>query len=354
VIGLKKGFEKMAVQGESWKEFGARAGMAGAPLYAQLATAIQDDSEIQSLADGRKKGQPAANLLLAAVHFLLLKGAAHPLREFYATVNGGRSIGGEPYPVFRDFCLKHRDAIVALVNNRITNTNEVGRCSALLSGFVALSAVAPEPFNLIEIGPSAGLNLNWYRYAVRYLRDGKPAAQIGDASALTIDAELRGSRMPPDGPLPQIKKVIGLERDPVDLSLEDERTWLKALVWPDQLPRFQRLEQAIAVASKYPPPIWKGDALDLMVPALRSMPENETLCVYHSVALYQFSDDARETLDAMLVMAGLRRPVYRLSMEVLLPGGVAELRLFRYHDGTVEDRLLAHCNSHGSWLEWKA
>ena len=45
-------------------------------------------------------------------------------------------------------------------------TNEVQRSWALLPAFLSLAD--GRPFDLLELGPSAGLNLLWDRYAYRY------------------------------------------------------------------------------------------------------------------------------------------------------------------------------------------
>ncbi len=50
------------------------------------------------------------------------------------------------------------------------------RCACLLPAFSAIAQVTGRPLALIEIGPSAGLNLNWDRFRYRYRDgDGKPA-----------------------------------------------------------------------------------------------------------------------------------------------------------------------------------
>ena len=102
------------------------------------------------------------------------------------------------------------------------------------------------------------------------------------------------------------------------------------------------------------PEIRGGDALALLPDALPVMPEREPLCVYHTIAVYQFSGEMRETLDAILTVAGLRRPVWRLSLEGVPQDGTWPiwLTLSRYHDGTVETATLAEAHPHGAWLEW--
>src|SRR5438105_5012632 len=87
---------------------------------------------MSSRAGRAKPGQPHANMILGAVHFLLLRGAEHPLKRFYATVGGTVGAEGEdPFPDFRDFIGAHRDAIARLIEARVTNTNEVARSTIL-------------------------------------------------------------------------------------------------------------------------------------------------------------------------------------------------------------------------------
>jgi hypothetical protein len=337
-----------------WAFFAEDARRTGSALYARLAQGTGGDDELRALAAHAKPGQPHANLLFAAVHFLLLRGAQHRLRGFYPDLNNGRTEDGDPFLAFRDFVLAHRARLEPLIATRVTNTNEVGRSALLHPGFRVLAAEAGAPLNLIEIGPSAGLNLIWDRYGVTYNRDGTAAASIAPDAPLVIRCELRGPKVPPAGATPRVGKRLGLELNPVDLTDPDDRDWLRALMWPDQIPRLERLDRAIALFREHKPEIRAGDALALLADALRDMPESETVCVYHTIALYQFSRRMKETLDDILTVAGLRRPVYRLSFEAESFEGRCPITLIRYHDGTRTERELGHAHPHGSWLEWLA
>jgi hypothetical protein len=319
---------------------------AGSPLYARLSEGVGGDEELKALAARAKPGQPHANMLLGAVHFLLLRGAEHPLRRHYPDLGGGAAEGEDPFPLFRDFVTRHRDELVGLIETRVTNTNEVGRSAVLHPGFRMLQENGP--LHLIEIGPSAGLNMIWDRYGVRY----SDKCAISPAAQLVIDCELRGDRRPPCGPAPTVASRVGLELNPVNLANPDDRDWLRALMWPDQVPRMQRLERAIALFAEVHPPIRHGDALELLPEALADVPLNETACVYHTIVTYQFSTAMRESLENILTVAGLRRPVWRLAFE--FDGKDCTLRLIRYHDGERHERLLAHAHPHGTWLEWLA
>lgn len=338
-----------------WDYFIAETERASAPLYTRIVRGIAGDSGLKQLAARVRPGQPRANILLASVHDLLLRGAQHPLRRFYPNLNGGTRIEGEdPFPPFKEFVEAHLSELVPLIETRVTNTNEVGRCAALHAGFRTVAKQAGEPLHLVEIGPSAGLNLLWDKYRVRYPR-GDETVEVGPSdSPLTVDCELRGEKTPPLGPSPRIASRVGLERNPVDLSDANERDWLKALVWPDHLARFERLEKAIGLFRAQPAEIRGGDALALLPDALARVPEGEPLCVYHTYVVYQFSAEMRETLDNVLIVASLRRPVWRLSCEGSLASvGEAPMRLRRYADGRKESRTLALCHPHGAWLDWR-
>ncbi len=331
-----------------WRRFAAEARHLGSPLYESLALAIDNDPELKALAARARPGQPHANLLFAAVHFLLLRGAAHPLRNFYATLGGtGR---GDAFPLFRDFVVAHSDDVAALVETRVTNTNEAARSCVLRPGFAALAQVEPAPLHMIEIGPSAGLNMIWDRYGMRYHRTGAMATEIAPDAPLVLECEVRGDVMPPLKPPPIIAGRIGLELNPVDLSDPDDRDWLRALVWPDQPQRLDRLDRAIALHRRNPPEILHGDALALLPDVLAKVPPQATACVYHTIAVYQFSAAMKQALAAILAAAG--RPLWHLSFES--DGTDYALTLTRHDGGCAEPRVLAVAQAHGGWIAWRA
>ena len=336
-----------------WDFFASDAKRTGSLLYARISEGIGKDAELKALAAHAKVGQPHANLILGAVHFLLLRGADDPLRRFYPSVGGAVSPEGEdPFPDFKAFVSKRIDQIDPLIRARVTNTNEIGRSALLHPGFRGIAEEAGAPLSLIEIGPSAGLNLIWDKYGVRYRKDGATAASVGAAAALVIDCELRGDGVPPTGPAPAVDGRIGLELNPVDLGNRDDRDWLRALIWPDQVSRLKRLERAIELFAHEKPEIRAGDALALLPDALAAVPRDAAAVVYHTIAVYQFSAEMREALESILTVAGLRRPVWRLSFEY--DGALYVLSVIRYHDGAREETRLASCHPHGTWMDWCA
>ena len=133
---------------------------------------------------------------------------------------------------------------------------------------------------------------------------------------------------------------------------QTELDWLKALVWPDQVARFANLQKALDIYARQKPEIRTGDALDLLPDAIARIPENQPVCVYHTMAIYQFSEEARDALDNFLRVASLRRPVWRLAFEGSLKGENA-LTLGGYRNGRREVRTLAMAHPHGTWMEWR-
>lgn len=335
-----------------WEFYSDDARRTGSELYARIAAGIGGDDELKAIAAHAKKGQPHANMIMAAVHFLLLRGAEHSLRRFYPTVGGTASASGEdPFPHFRNFVAKYRDKVLPLIETRVTNTNEVGRSALLHPGFRVLATEANAPLHLIEIGPSAGLNLIWDRYGVRYMRGGTGIASINPDAPMAIVCELRGD-IPPTGPNPAVAHRLGVELNPVDLANDDDRDWLRALMWPDQVSRLERLDRAVSLFREAKPEIRAGDALALLPNALAEARTEHALCVYHTIATYQFSREMREALENLLIVAGLRRPIWELSFEY--NDSEYLLTLIRHHDGTRASRVLANSHPHGTWLEWRA
>jgi hypothetical protein len=337
-----------------WEFFATEARLSGSSLYERLALGVATDDALQALAGEARPEQPRANILFAAVHFLLLRGMDDPLRRHCPDLNGGVRLADEdPFPLFAAFCARHREALLPLIRTRVTNTNEVARSAVLNAGFREVARAAGEPLRLIEMGPSAGLNMIWDRYRVRYRRGDETFLTDVPDARLTLDCELRGERIPPLGPAPKISGRVGLELNPVDLSNADDRDWLRALVWPDRVERLARLEAALAVYQDVRPDIRVGDALELLPDALARVPAGETACVYHSFVIYQFSAEMRRAFYDMLAVAGLRREVWCLRFEGQ-GNNENPLSLWRYRDGAREERVLARAHPHGAWLEWLA
>ena len=324
------------------------------PLYAELAYAVSETPELLALAAHARPRQPPPNMLFGAVQYLLLRGVEHPLAAHYPIVSGRQRPMLPATEAFRDFCLEHAAALAELLRTRRTQTNVVRRCTCLVP---ALSMVAREaagrPLHLIDLGASAGLNLNFDRYGVRYTRGGRDMLRWGDEDAVVqLDAELRGDGEPLLVPEIPVAARIGVDLAPVNALDPDALLWLRALIWPEHVERHQRLVDAAEELRVQPVHLVDGDAADALAPLLAAAPADTALTVYTTVALYQFSRAARERVEAALLEASRRRPIWRAALEGV-EADTMELTVTRYRDGSAAPtELLATASPHGWWLDW--
>ncbi|HEU5101989.1 MAG TPA: DUF2332 domain-containing protein [Roseiflexaceae bacterium] len=334
-----------------FRRFGERECVPASPLYGRLAVGISDDAELLALA-ATARARPVPNLFLAAAHALLLSDSAHPLAAFYPDIaRDSPPAQGDPFPQFRAFCLQHADLIEQLLATRRVQTNEVRRCACLLPAFaIAARRLGDRPLSLVEIGASAGLNLLWDHYHVDY----GAAGQCGDPNTLVrLACELRGDCTPPlPTHMPEIATRVGLDLNPIDLRDSDAALWLRALIWPEQLDRAALLAQAIEAARDHPPPLLAGDAIELLPGVLANVPAESGLCIYHSFTLNQFPAEARKRLADLLAEHAAKRDIALIALEWREPHAALDLSLFL--KGARADQRLAHCDAHGSWMEWLA
>ena len=76
------------------------------PLYAGLAERTAHDDAVTGLLAAAPPREQRASLLFAAVHYLLLGGADHPLARFYPSVSKAPACG-DPTRSLVDFCRRH-------------------------------------------------------------------------------------------------------------------------------------------------------------------------------------------------------------------------------------------------------
>lgn len=326
------------------------------PLYGALSASIADDPDLLALAAHARPNQPGANMLLGAVHYLLLKGLADPLAAYYADLTPSPSPPDGAFPAFRDFCLRHADALRAVIASRAVQTNEVRRCALLMPAFAYVAQQTRKPLVMIEFGTSAGLNLLWDHYAYVYQEDGAQFTAGPDQSSVTLRCAIQGELRPPiPAALPTVAARLGIDLNPIDLHDPDAVLWLRALIWPEHLERAHLLEQSLAIAHANPSQIIGGDALDVLPLVLESLPQthpDSALCLFHSFVVYQFTPEMSKQLETLLKTASLRQPLYHVSLEYDSPTSGAMLRLFTYSGGTMRNELLAACADHGDTIRW--
>ena len=368
---------------EQFRIFAQGAARDRATTYDAICRGIADDPEVLALIGEAPLRQRRPNLLLAAVHFLLLGGVPHPLAAHYDTVRpmfgDGPGRPGDPAPPgdvaaeFRDFCLAHRSELLELIAVRSTQTNEVGRCCALLPALNVVAAAYPEgqSLSLLDLGASAGLNLLFdsYAYTYRERSDGTVVHAGRGESKVHLECTVRGELEDlPSLALPPIETRTGIDAAPIDPQSDDGAHWLLACLWPDNLVRFTRLREALAIARADPdPPVMhRGDIIRDLPAVAGGIPGESPLVVFHSwVAAYLSAERQGELVEAIRALSRQRR-VHHLYAESPLetpglptppspsPGPTSNLATALVHlpaDGSGAVRL-ADVHHHGKWLRW--
>jgi hypothetical protein len=247
--------------------------------------------------------------------------------------------------------IRHRDDALTHFLDTPPQTNEVSRAGVLLGGLLAVAARWGLPLSLIEIGASAGLNLNFDHFAYD-LGDGRT---WGDRqSAVRIKTDWRGEAPPIDAPL-QIAARIGNDQYPLSAARADDRRRLIAYVWPDQTDRLKRLEAALDIAANHPVEIVKEDAAKFVAACLaRKARDGVARVVFHTIVLQYASTQTRAAIKQTLAAAGARAtgsaPLARFSIEHEKPDQPATVRLTLWPGG--EERIIGQCDSHGTWVKW--
>ncbi|HKY15453.1 MAG TPA: DUF2332 domain-containing protein [Microthrixaceae bacterium] len=332
------------------------------PVYCRLVTVAADDPRVMELMEQAPRGQRQPNLLLAAVHDLLLAGADDELAAWYPTVNGGEEPpADDPASAFDAFVDAHEAELADALATRATQTNEPNR-SCLWRA--VLPSISDGPLHLVELGASAGLNLCFDRY--RYEFTELPVSD--DPRGDVLRCQFRGERPPIDRPIPPIASRVGLDLDPIDVRDEREVRWLKACIWPEQLDRHRRFDHAVSVVAADPPEIVRGDLVDDL-PALfeRFGPDDDVVVINSWVLFYVRRDRRAELEDVLGELSRSTAGVTWVSAEgpgIVSWAGQRDEFLVEPHSVVARSRwrngellrrdLVARCHAHLAWLEWSA
>lgn len=334
-----------------------------APTYRLLSQAIARDHDVLAVVAAAAPGRRTPNNLFAAVRFLLLGGATHPLGEAFAAIAAGARWDPDDVAArFADFIRGHGDEIIDAMAFRPIQTNEPARC-AHIAASLALVGRRHGPLALLDVGTSAGLNLQVDRCRIDY----GPVTTGPTDSPLQLTCRLLGDAVPPvRGEAPLVRWRHGLDQDPIDLDHEPSRRWLQSCVWIDHGGRNERLVDAITLARTNPAAISTGDAIDDLAAVVASAPPDLHLVVVTTWVVSYFDTDQRIAFDEALAGAG--RPLSWISLDhPAVVAGIdrpdetpddritpSVLGLVSYDGaGTSRREFLGWGHHHGTWLDWR-
>lgn len=331
---------------QAFKQFAIEQCEGSTPFYKELSLNIADDSELLAVCQDAKEGQPVPNLLFGAVQYLLMKEPHHVLRAFYPSLTEKPETAQSPFPAFKEFVLTHHEQVRDLLKTRRVQTNEVRRCAYLYPVFVSLYKEIKKPLALIEIGTSAGLQLLWDQYAYSY----GDAIYGNQSSMLTLTSEVRNGQLPDlSGGIPPVKNRIGVDLNISDLTNEDDRLWLKALIWPEHHDRRRNFDQASVILRENPPELVEGNGVDLLPELANQTAQDTLICVFHTHVANQMPAHVREDLMEKVEALGEVRDIAHIFNNII----DGKLRVDLYIDGHCTRYVIGDTDGHGRWFEWR-
>jgi hypothetical protein len=249
---------------------------------------------------------------------------------------------------------RHGDFVRRFASEQGVQTNEVQRCWMLLPCFLELVRRSGlDQVDLVELGPSAGLNLLWDRYGYRYDAGGwgrgDALLELHGEERCPVPAELLAAQ-------PMVRSRVGIDVAPIDVCSDDGARLLKAFVWPDQEWRLRQLEDAIEVVRREPPQLVRGDLVDELPRVLSHARGDALTLVWHTAVLGYLPQERRELVYETLEEAGTRVPL--AFVQTTQPDGAVDnagtyygLAIRLYPGGR---ELVAHADFHGAWIDWRA
>jgi len=320
-------------------------------LFRDLADDYADNGRTYAILAGRS-ARPIHDAiplrLAAALHRIVLSGRDDRLARHYP------SVGGKPGPDFTaDFIAymrDHMDEIDSALTQQV-QTNEVGRSIVQLTLSHWLTTRDISHFDYLEVGASAGLNLNFDRYYAcsGQLRMGTPSSEVrfmGDCFTHTPELPRVGAR---------VHRKRGVDISPLDVTQREDELRLLSFLWPDQKVRLERTRAAISIAQQHVPLVDSGSADDWLQMQL-SRPSDHAVMVFHSIVWQYLGAGTQSRMREALSEAGTRAttsaPLIWARMEP--SGPVADVQVDVW-DGTSDEPQhfrLAEVGYHGQNLNW--
>jgi hypothetical protein len=328
-------------------------------MYERVAVALSESAEALLAIETAPARKRHPLVILAALHDLALAGRASALAAAYAAGDGDAAAAAAI-----DTLLRMTDSVVAIGARRRTPTNETGRCAVLYPAIAeAARRVGANAVGLIDVGSSAGFNLNVDRVGITYSN----GQTLGDPSSVVqLSSSIVGDRPIPVRAMPEVVARVGVDLDPVDVTDADDARWLRACLWPGQPERLARLEAEIALAASAPPVLLPGDAVEVLPDAFARVPADALPVVTTTWALSRFPVDSRLRFVRRLGEAAVGRAVAWVSVEGVgvaptIPtlgdrraSGHSIIGLAVFDPSALRTEALGRCWSRGRMMAWLA
>ena len=325
----------------------------GSPFYGVLLDRMADEAEAGSpiaelyAPDGRDRGASYRLRVLGGLHRMVLAGDAPELARHYPST-GGDGDGDAAWRRIRELLLEPPAPVLDALT-RPPQTNEVGRSASLIGGFLLIARDAGLPLRVLELGASAGLNLQFDRY--QYAQDG---AGFGDRGSPVRFENLWRRGFPPFATDCRVAERRGCDRDPIDPATDDGRLQLLSYVWPGQDDRFTMLKDALEIAARHPAAVDRASIPRWLAEQLAEAAPERATVVFHSVVWMYLTANEQDDVRATFRDAGERAttdaPLAWLRLESVPDLSHTELRLTTWPGG--EECFLARATHHVGPIDW--
>lgn len=211
-----------------------------------------------------------------------------------------------PFGAARADFVKLWPQIATLAKTRATQTNDPRRSTPLL---IALQRIRG-PVAVIEVGASAGLTMIPDHYSYEWNARGRRIRvdPKSGPSTVTLTANVSGwGANPPT--MPTVVYREGIDLNPLDVSVPEERAWLEALVWPEQTDRLELIRAAAGIAESVAPRIARGDAvaeIRAAVARARRAAPKATVVIWSPAVLVYLTPEKRAEFVAYCTRAKVR------------------------------------------------
>ncbi|MGD9981208.1 MAG: DUF2332 domain-containing protein [Hyphomonadaceae bacterium] len=279
--------------------------MFGSPFTAQLIKAMSEDYE---------RGGPSAALLkdwttspradalalrLAGYfHHAVLANRDPELAAHYPSNLANWSID-DIWPLARALLEREPNAAAQFIRSA-PQTNETRRSIALLAAFLTFAQTWPGEIDMLEIGASAGLNMNWDLYTYK-----TKSWTWGVEGPVQITTDWHGSPPPIEAGV-NLRHRAACDLNPLDIGDDADRLQLKSYIWPDQPERLARFDGAVALARETGVHVERADAAEWLSRKLAQRAGDAATIVYHSVFLQYPPREARAAIVDAIASAGAR------------------------------------------------
>ncbi|MGV2927718.1 DUF2332 family protein [Macrococcus capreoli] len=334
--------EKIKKQFEAYSE----AVKIDSPLYSYITKHIVTDSPLMLKIKPHFFNAHFISLYLASVvkHLYLHESE---LRDYFLNfTNDPKKPSKDMIKLFLEFQEEHFGGILKDIEHYNLKKNIVERSSVLIPVFQHIIKLSgQEKFNVVELGSKGGLLLNydWYGYTFN------KKIEIGNTDDFNIKVKINGYD---DGfditTLAHPHKKVGITKNKIDLTLDEDYYWLMSLYYPEETKRRKHFIKARKVFLDHPVEILEGEELKILPTVLSSLPEDEAVILFHVHVTKNWSDEKKQQLMQIISAFSETHEIYHVHHQIFNN----DIYLDSFIDGKLQRQKLANFDLNALTIEW--